>query len=89
VKIYHYEVFGKGLMQLDLDHGATLGDAIKELDRMFGVEFEKKTGNRLERALETTFILFLNGTRRYVPSDLGQELKEGDELILLRPVSGG
>ena len=76
-------------MRLDLNDCATVGDALRELDRIFGVEFERKTGSSFQKALETTFILFLNGIRRYVPNDLEQKLKEGDELVLLRPVSGG
>jgi molybdopterin converting factor small subunit len=74
-------VFGKGLVRLELDHSATFGDALRELDRIFGVEFEKKTGSKFQKALESTFILFLNGIRRYVPNDLEQKLKDGDELV--------
>jgi MoaD family protein len=90
VKIYYYEVFGKGSIKLNLNDCATVRDSLNELDKRFSAKLEEKTGRKLEEeALERRFNVFLNGTYLNLPYDLGRKLKDGDELVILRPVSGG
>ena len=89
VKIYYYDVFGKGLIELNLKDGATLKDAINELDEKFGDALEEKTGMRLEKALGSHLRVFLNGRFLSLPADIEHKLNHGDELIILTPVSGG
>jgi len=89
VKVYYYEVFGRGSIELNLNDGATLRDAVNELNVRFGDAFEKKTGRKLEGALESPFNVFLNGTAIRLPAEIGHKLKDGDELVILRPVGGG
>ena len=89
VKIYYFEVFQKGLLTLTLEDGATVRDALSKVITRFGEEFRKKTGATLEHSFETVFNVFLNGTHITLSSAFEFQLKDGDELILLRPVRGG
>lgn len=89
VKIYYYEVFGKGLIELNLNEGATVRDVLDELNEKFGDKFKEKTGRDLKEAFKSLFNLFLNGRRLDPSSDLGCKLKDGDKIVILRPVSGG
>ena len=89
IKIYYYEVFGNGSINLELDDGARLSDVLNELNRKFGEKFKKRTGRKLEEAFENLFNVFLNGTTLRLPAEIERELKEADELVILRPVSGG
>ncbi|GAG02183.1 unnamed protein product [marine sediment metagenome] len=76
-------------MEINLYDSATVSDALNELNKRFSATFKEKTGRKLEEALESLFNLFLNGTYLNLPSDLERKLKEKDEIIILRPVSGG
>jgi len=89
VKVYYYEVFGKGLIELNLNDGATVKDALDKLNKRFGARFKEKTGKKLEEALKNIFNVFLNGKYLDIPSDLGHKLKDGDKLLILRPIGGG
>ena len=89
VKVYHHKVFGKGLVELTLCDGATVKDAFGKLDLLFGARFEQKTGMKFERTLKSVFNVFLNGNYLNVQADLECKLKDGDRMVILRPVSGG
>jgi sulfur carrier protein ThiS len=89
VKVYHYEVFGEGSMKLNLENNATVKDVLDILGGRFGESFEEKTGKKFEDELQNTLAVFLNGTRIFVPYDKGHRLRNGDELVILRPVGGG
>lgn len=89
VRIYYYEVFGKGMITLNLNDGATIKDLLSQLGERFGADFEKNTGTKLERAFESFFRILLNGSRVTLQSDAERGLKDGDELVILRPISGG
>ena len=88
VKVYYYEVFEKGLIELSLDDNATVRDALNLLDQKFGLKFKKKTGISLKEALKRRFNVFLNG-ECFDLKCLNYMLNDGDILTILRPVSGG
>ncbi len=88
-KIYYFEVFGGGSISLKLKEGATLADAVDELEHRFGKLFIEKTGKRLSEAFENYFIVFLNGVRANLPAEMDHRLNDGDEVVVVRPVSGG
>jgi len=89
VKVYYYEVFGKGLIELNLDDCATVRDALNELNNRFGLRFKEKTGIDLKVAFKKLFNVFLNGEYLNLSSDLNRRLRDGDKLVILRPVGGG
>ena len=89
LKIYYYDVFGEGRIKMDLRDGATLSNLFNQLQDMYGNAFKNKTGRDLMKDLNNTFIVFVNGTRISVPSDLGHVLRSEDEIVFVRPVSGG
>ncbi len=89
VKTFHFEVFGKGLLTLDPNDGATLRDILNEVDRRFGDKFREKTGADLQQALRSHLRIYLNGVHVSFPAESDRKLKDGDELSILRPISGG
>ena len=89
VKIYYFEVFGSGSISLELKEDATLTDVINELEHRFGKLFTEKTGRRLSEAFVDYFTIFLNGLRANFPTEIGRRLNNDNELVIVRPVSGG
>lgn len=89
IKIFYYEVFGKGSIKFNLDNEAVVKDALNELDILYGARFKEKTGIDFKEALKKPFHVFLNGKFIDIPSDLNRKLKDNDELTILRPVGGG
>ena len=89
IKIFYYEVFGKGSIKLNLGKNAIVKDALNELDKLYGAKFKEKTGMEFIGALRKPFHVFLNGKYIDIPSDLDHILKDNDELTILRPVGGG
>jgi molybdopterin converting factor small subunit len=89
IKIYYYNVFGKGTIPLHLQDQATIHDALHELTRLFGDAFEVQTGQKLDEVLKTSFNWFLNDRYLNIPSDFNQKLTNEDTMVILRPVSGG
>lgn len=89
VKVYYYEVFGKGLIELNMSDHATIKDLLNLLDQKFGLKFREKTGISLKEALKRRFNLFLNGEYLDLKSSLDRILNDGDRLTILRPVGGG
>ena len=89
VKAHYYEVFGKGLIELEVKEDATVKDVLGILNERYGATFKEKTGRTLEEALKNVFNLFLNGAYLDLSFEMKRKLKDGDELIILRPVSGG
>lgn len=83
------EITGRRLIQLDLKEESTVNDAVKKLEERFGREFKEKTGYSLRESLEKRFNMFLNGKILKLPGDYEFQLKEGDELVIVRPVGGG
>jgi len=65
---------GRSTVDVELAAGATLREAVRELEEGAG-------------ALGGDVAVALNGD--VVRRDLDAELKEGDEIVLLPPVSGG
>jgi len=55
VKVYYYEVFGKGLIELNMDDHTTVKDVLNLLDQKFGLKFKEKTGMSLKEALKRRF----------------------------------
>ncbi len=89
VKIFYFSVFRKGSISLFFDHDATVFDALSELNDKFGDDFEKETGKNLMKSFGTYFNIFVNGKHLELPLELGHILTNEDQLIILRPVSGG
>ena len=89
IKIYYYNVFGKGTIPLQLKDQATIHDALHELNRLYGDAFLEQTGLKLDDVLKTSFNWFLNDRYLNISSDLHQKLTNEDTLVILRPVSGG
>jgi len=69
------ERVGRSELEMDMPEGATAGDALRRLAQEYPA---------LQGLLEATAIAV---NREYV--GLGRDLKEGDEVALLPPVSGG
>lgn len=89
VKVYYYSVFKKGSIHIILNNEAFVEDALNELKERFGEVFEKETGKNLMESFGKYFNVFLNGSYLDLPSELNRKLKNKDQLIILRPVSGG
>jgi len=89
IKIFYFSVFGKGSISLFFNNDATVCDVLDELNDKFGEDFEKETGKNLMESFGTYFNVFLNGKHLELPLELRHKLKNEDQLIILRPVSGG
>jgi len=89
VKVYYFEVFGSGSFVLELRDESTVADVVNELEYRFGQLFTEKTGKNLKQALEDYFNIFLNGIRVNLPTEIGHRLNNNDEVVVVRPVSGG
>lgn len=89
VKIFYFSVFKKGSISLFFSNDVTVFDALKELNDKFGEDFEKETGKNLMESFGTYFNIFLNGNYLELPLKIRHKLKNEDQLIILRPVSGG
>ena len=83
------EVFGNSSLLIKVQKEGTLADILTEISRKHGEAFQRKTGRNLNKALKDRFNLFLNGKRIKLPEDLGLQLEDEDEVVILQPVGGG
>ena len=83
------EVIGKRSLILELQEGSVLKGFLIELDRRYGKRFHQERGRGLFEALTQRFNVFLNNKALSFPEDLGKELRDGDEVVILQPSSGG
>ena len=89
IKIYYYEVFGNGNLEFTFDKDINVDDVFKEINRIYGKKFERLYGKTFLKAVYDDFNIFLNNNHISGFSGSKRILKNGDSLLILRPVSGG
>lgn len=90
VKIYYYSIFGKGKVSLEFQGDEVkVIDVLSKLEDEYGKIFESVSGRNLMKSFGTYFNLFLNGVHISLPRQMGMQLRDSDNLVILRPISGG
>ena len=83
------QAIGQGSMEIDLPHGSTVEDFLVYLkggwgDRLSGHLFDPESG-----AILPYVRIMVNGQTIQFLEGVETSLKEGDEVLILPPVSGG
>lgn len=82
------KAMGKSSVDLEVDSGATLGDALKKMDEKYGMDIKVVMGKDLEEILKQRNV-FVDGKSTRLPDDLAHELRKDSEILIVRPVGGG
>ena len=83
------EVSGARNLSLPLPDGSIVRDFLHELDTRYGITFRRKTDCDLSQSITAKFNVFLNNKLLVFPEELDVILREGDEIVILQPSSGG
>lgn len=83
------EVFGARTLSLFLPSGSVVRDILYELNARYGATYRRETDRDLIESLSMRFNIFLNNKLLAFPEGFEVVLREGDELVILQPSSGG
>ena len=83
------ELMGGKETALQLDSGATVGDALEELCRRFGEKFRESLIDPLTGKVRPYYRILVEGKDFHQLEDLATHLAEGDVISLFPPVAGG
>ena len=83
------KIIGKGAVELSVKEGTTLEEALDKMVETFGKELESSLFSSEDRSLLQHIRLIVNGRDIAFLNGLQTVLKEGDEILILPPVSGG
>lgn len=83
------KIIGKGAVEFSVKEGTTLEEALDKMIATFGKELESSLFSSEDRSLLQHIRLIVNGRDIAFLNGLQTVLKEGDEILILPPVSGG
>jgi len=89
IKIYSYDVFGEGSITFFVNENSTVMDVLNKIGIKYGDIYERKFCRKLLNDFGTYFGIFLNNEFVYSPSFMKQKVENGDNILILHPISGG
>jgi len=89
VKILGYDVFNEGLIFYEFDEITTIYEVLKKIDEEYGVAYEKRFNRKFLEDIEVNYRIFLNNNYVETSTLFGQNVKNEDHILILKPISGG
>jgi molybdopterin synthase sulfur carrier subunit len=83
------EVVGQRLVEIDLPQGSTVADFLRCLEEKWGEKLANRLWNPDSGAVLPYVRIMVNGQTIQFLKGLETPLNEGDEVLILPPVSGG
>ena len=83
------QVIGQRLTEIDLPHGSTVGDFLPYLKDRWGDKLSTHLFDPASGAVLPHVRIMVNGQAIQFLEGMETPLKEGDEVLILPPVSGG
>lgn len=83
------QVVGQRLTEIDLPHGSTVGDFLTYLKERWGEELSTHLFDPASGAVLPHVRIMVNGQVIQFMEGMETPLREGDEVLILPPVSGG
>jgi len=83
------EVIGQRLTEIDLPHGSTMEDLLTYMRSRWGDKLSNRLFEPDSKAVLPYVRIMVNGQEIHFLEGTETLLKEGDEVLLLPPVSGG
>jgi molybdopterin synthase sulfur carrier subunit len=83
------EVIGQRLTEVDLPHGSTVGDLLTTMNERSGERLANRLFDPENDAVLPYVRIMVNGQTIQFLEGLETRLQEGDEVLILPPVSGG
>ena len=83
------QVVGQRLMEIDLPHGATVEDFLTYMKEKWGDKLSARLFDPDSGAVLPYVRIMVNGQAIQFLEGMETPLKEGDEILILPPVSGG
>ena len=89
VKILNYDIFNEGSMHFEIYEDTTVYEILKKIEKTYGDKYEKKVGRKLLNDINTNYRIFLNNNYLDISTITKQPVKNGDNILILKPISGG
>ena len=83
------QVIGQRLTEIDLPHGATVEDFLTYMKERWGDRLSARLFDPDSGAVLPYVRIMVNGQTIQFLEGMDTQLKEGDEVLILPPVSGG
>jgi len=89
VKIFNYDVFNEGLIHFEIDEDTTVYEILKKIEEKYGNIYEKKVGRKFLIDINANYRIFLNNNYLEISNIPKQCVKNEDNILILKPISGG
>lgn len=84
------EIVGKNELVINVSQGTSVKRAMRSLFKKYEEEFKQRYGFSFQKdGTEKRFLVFVNDNPLHSLNGFDTELKEGDKVDVLEPISGG